>query len=55
MESSTKPNGAATNSTPHRASPYDTAHEAEQNLMCEKARALIDELPLAQRTVLEMT
>ena len=35
-------------------SPYDTALQAEQNLMCEKARALIDELPLEQRTVLEM-
>jgi RNA polymerase sigma-70 factor (ECF subfamily) len=36
------------------ASPYDTGREAEQNLMCNKARALIDELPLEQRTVLEM-
>ena len=36
------------------ASPYDTALEAEQNLMCKKARALIDELPQEQRTVLEM-
>jgi RNA polymerase sigma-70 factor, ECF subfamily len=36
------------------ASPYNTALEAEQRLMCKKARALIDELPLEQRTVLEM-
>jgi RNA polymerase sigma-70 factor (ECF subfamily) len=36
------------------ASPYDTALEAEQNLMCKKARSMIDELPLEQRTVLEM-
>jgi RNA polymerase sigma-70 factor, ECF subfamily len=36
------------------ASPYDTALEAEQNLMCKKVRALIDELPLERRTLLEM-
>lgn len=36
------------------ASPCDPALEAEQNLMCRKARALIDELPLEQRTALEM-
>jgi RNA polymerase sigma-70 factor, ECF subfamily len=36
------------------ASPCDTALEAEQNLMCKKARALIEELPLEQRAVLEM-
>jgi RNA polymerase sigma-70 factor (ECF subfamily) len=36
------------------ASPCDSAVEAEKNLMCKKARALIDELPLEQRTVLEM-
>ncbi len=36
------------------ASPCDPALEAEQNLMCKKARALIDELPLEQRAVLEM-
>jgi RNA polymerase sigma-70 factor (ECF subfamily) len=36
------------------ASPHDTALQAEQNLLCEKAHALIDELPLEQRTVLEM-
>jgi RNA polymerase sigma-70 factor (ECF subfamily) len=36
------------------ASPHDTALQAEQNLMCEKARALIDALPQEQRTVLEM-
>jgi RNA polymerase sigma-70 factor, ECF subfamily len=36
------------------ASPCDPALEAEQNLMCRKARALIDELPLEQRAVLEM-
>ena len=36
------------------ASPSDTALQAEQSLMCEKARALIDRLPLEQRTVLEM-
>lgn len=36
------------------ASPHDSALEAEQNLMCKKARALIDELPPDQRTVLEM-
>jgi RNA polymerase sigma-70 factor (ECF subfamily) len=37
------------------ASPYDTALEAEQNLMCKKARVLIDKLPPEQRTVIEMT
>jgi RNA polymerase sigma-70 factor (ECF subfamily) len=37
------------------ASPYDTALQAERNLMCEKVRALIDELPPEQRTLLEMT
>jgi RNA polymerase sigma-70 factor (ECF subfamily) len=37
------------------ASPYDTALQAEQNLMWEKTRALINEMPLEQRTVLEMT
>ena len=36
------------------ASPCDPALEAEQNLMCRKARALIDELPLEQRVALEM-
>ncbi len=36
------------------ASPCDPALEAEQNLMCKKARALIDGLPLEQRAVLEM-
>jgi len=36
------------------ASPHDTAFEAEQNLMCKKVRALIDELPLERRTLLEM-
>lgn len=36
------------------ASPCDPALEAEQNLMCRKARALIGELPLEQRAVLEM-
>jgi RNA polymerase sigma-70 factor (ECF subfamily) len=36
------------------ASPCDPALEAEQHLMCKKARALIDELPLEQRAVLEM-
>lgn len=36
------------------ASPCNTALQAEQNLMCEKARALINELPLEQRTMLEM-
>jgi RNA polymerase sigma-70 factor (ECF subfamily) len=36
------------------ASPYDTALVAEQNLMCKKARALIDELPLEQRTAVEL-
>jgi RNA polymerase sigma-70 factor, ECF subfamily len=36
------------------ASPHDTALQVEQNLLCEKARALIDELPLEQRTLLEM-
>ena len=36
------------------ASPCDPALEAEQNLMCKKARALIDELPLEQRAALEM-
>jgi RNA polymerase sigma-70 factor (ECF subfamily) len=36
------------------ASPHDTALQAEQNLLCERARALIDELPTEQRTVLEM-
>jgi RNA polymerase sigma-70 factor (ECF subfamily) len=35
-------------------SPHDTALQAEQNLVCEKARALIDELPREQRIVLEM-
>jgi RNA polymerase sigma-70 factor (ECF subfamily) len=37
-----------------RGSPPDTALQAEQNLVCEKARALIDELPREQRIVLEM-
>jgi len=36
------------------ASPSNTALEAEQNLMCKKARDLIVELPLEQRAVLEM-
>jgi len=36
------------------ASSHDTALQAERNLMCAKARALINELPLEQRTVLEM-
>jgi RNA polymerase sigma-70 factor, ECF subfamily len=36
------------------ASPYDTALETEQNLICKKVRALIDELPLERRTLLEM-
>jgi DNA-directed RNA polymerase specialized sigma24 family protein len=40
--------------TPTLASPYDTALEAEQNLMCKKVRALIDDLPLERRTLLEM-
>jgi RNA polymerase sigma-70 factor (ECF subfamily) len=35
-------------------SPNDTALQAETNLMCGKARAVIDELPLEQRTALEM-
>jgi RNA polymerase sigma-70 factor (ECF subfamily) len=36
------------------ASSYNLANHAEQNLMCEKARALIAELPGEQRRVLEM-
>jgi RNA polymerase sigma-70 factor, ECF subfamily len=37
------------------ASPHDTALEAEQNLMSQKTRALIDRLPPQQRAVMEMT
>jgi RNA polymerase sigma-70 factor (ECF subfamily) len=36
------------------ASPHDFALHAEQALMCEKARKLIDECPTEQRKVLEM-
>jgi RNA polymerase sigma-70 factor (ECF subfamily) len=36
------------------ASSYDTALQAEHNLMCDKVRALIDELPIEQRVALEM-
>jgi RNA polymerase sigma-70 factor (ECF subfamily) len=36
------------------ASSYNLANHAEQNLMCEKARVLIAELPGEQRKVLEM-
>lgn len=36
------------------ASPHNSALEAEQILMCSRARALINELPQEQRTALEM-
>ena len=35
-------------------SPYDLALHAEQNLMCQKVREMIEDLPQEQRTVLEM-
>ncbi len=36
------------------ASPYDLANDAEQNLMLERVRILVAELPDEQRTALEM-